>query len=75
MVSDLGLTKSTINPAMFFKTNRELGGLAGTYVDDSLLAGTKEFARLTENTLQRFESSERICEKFTFSGIEMKSVK
>ena len=43
----------------FKKVHQKLSGLLGTYLDDSFLAGDKEFLKLSQKIQQRFESKQR----------------
>ncbi|PXF47365.1 hypothetical protein BWQ96_02845 [Gracilariopsis chorda] len=48
-----------------------LAGLAGTYVDDYILAGNETFAALMNNTAERVESKMKVSDKFFSAEIEV----
>ncbi|PXF39448.1 hypothetical protein BWQ96_10859 [Gracilariopsis chorda] len=51
------MTQAVGDLSLFFKhINGQLAGLAGTYVDDSMLSGSDEFMKSTDVTSQRFEA-------------------
>lgn len=71
---DLGMTRMVGDLSTFFKYIRgRLAGIAGTYVDDCLMTGNDEFRKLTDKTLQRFDSRDRVVDNFTFAGIELET--
>ena len=60
------------NPAFFYKKlGEELVRLCGTYVDDTLHAGTDEYLKLCDQTEKRFNCKPRDYDNFKFSGIEI----
>ena len=46
-------------------------GLASTYVDDTLLAGTKTFRQLLSKMNEKFDCHDNVSDRFTFSGIDI----
>ncbi|MEM1283154.1 MAG: reverse transcriptase domain-containing protein [Chlamydiota bacterium] len=73
--NDLGMTATVADMSMFFKlAHNKLCGLMGTFVDDSLLAGSEEFLGTTDLTLDRFESKKRELNNFRFAGIYLKTL-
>ena len=72
---DLEMQRSVGDLALFFKNVQgRLSGIAGTYADDSLLAGTLDFMTSTNKTLERFESRDRVLDEFTLAGIGIKTL-
>lgn len=70
MKNDLGMLKSFGNLALLLKhVQEELMGLAGTYVDDTLLSNTDGFKLLNKKTSERFDSRSAGKARLTFSGI------
>lgn len=55
--------------------NGKLAGIAGTYVDDSILAANAEFKQLTDKTSTHFDSKKNVTDNFTFTGIEISTVR
>lgn len=51
-----------------------LAGLTGSYVDDSLHAGRKEFLSETDKSLQKFRSRKREINAFEFAGVQIETV-
>jgi hypothetical protein len=57
--------------SLFYKhANQKLQGLIGTYVDDSLLAGTDYFPKLTMKSIKKFESRERELDHTKCAGVK-----
>lgn len=73
---DMGMRSLISDPALFSKRNlaRELIGLLGAYVDDSLMGGMREFQKLTELTLQRFQAKPRVLDNADFVGVRVSTV-
>lgn len=64
ILEDLGMKRTTGDMSLFFKKiHGKLAGIIGTYVDDSLLAGTEEFLQHTDKTIRQFESKGREMDK------------
>ena len=60
--------------SLFFKhIDSKLTGMTGSYVDDSLLCGDKRFLRLSDKSLEKFESRERKLDSTTFAGVRTKT--
>ncbi|PXF39898.1 hypothetical protein BWQ96_10371 [Gracilariopsis chorda] len=61
------MTQAVGDLSLFFKhINGQLAGLAGTYVDDSMLSGSDEFMKSTDVTSQRFEAKPKALDNFVF---------
>lgn len=61
--------------SLFLKhINEKLAVIAGTYVDDSILAGREEFKQRRNKTSTRFDSKKSIPDNSTFAGIEISTV-
>ena len=81
---DLHMTPTAGDPSLYIivpggserKTEEddEPEGCMGNYVDDGLLAGNEAFQKLTNATLQKFESRERVWDNFEFFGCELKTI-
>lgn len=72
MRKDLDMTQAVGDLSLFFKhVNGKLAGLAGTYVDDSMLSGNAKFMDSTAATAKRFESKEKTLDNFVFAGLEV----
>ncbi|CDF33317.1 unnamed protein product [Chondrus crispus] len=82
---DLKMTPTDGDPSLFILVQVEPSddsateveqaeGCMGNYVDDSLLAGNKAFQELTNATLRKFESRERIWDSFEFFGCAIKTI-
>lgn len=55
--NDLGMPQATSDISLFYKHVRdEIARITRSYVDGSLHVGTKDFMKLTEKSLQRFDS-------------------
>lgn len=73
--SDLGMESTVSDKSLFFKlVQKKLQGLMGTYVDDSLLAGDDEFLKLSEKTIEKFESKEREFDNIRFAGVYIETL-
>jgi Reverse transcriptase (RNA-dependent DNA polymerase) len=61
------------DPSLYYKAsiNGELQGVIGTYVDDSLSAGTNVFEKETRETLEAFESRKREFDHLVFAGVSI----
>ena len=71
---DLEMKSTTGDISLFFKTiGNDLVGLTGTYVDDSLSAGTPEFENLTSKTMEMFESRDREMDSTKFAGVNIQT--
>lgn len=67
-----GMDHCVNDPVFFYKNlGEELIGLCGTYVDDTLHAGTNEYLKLCEETEKRFKCKPRDYDNFQFSGMEI----
>ena len=74
--SDLGMEPLTGDSSLYLKTGadeEDASGLMGMLVDDGLLCGNDAFQRLTEATLQTFDSRPRQWDKVEFYGIQIES--
>ena len=61
-----------IDPSLYIKEGEDdTDGLLGSYVEDSLLGGNEPFQKLTERTLERFESRPRQCDDIEFLGVHI----
>ncbi|PXF40018.1 hypothetical protein BWQ96_10274 [Gracilariopsis chorda] len=66
------MTQAVGDLSLFFKhISGQLAGLAGTYVDDSMLSGSDEFMKSTDVTSQRFEAKPKALDNFVFAGLEI----
>jgi hypothetical protein len=66
------MKSTTGEPAMFYKAvNDKIAGVTSAYVDDLLMAGTKEFEKETELTSQKFVSRKREYGEVRFAGTEI----
>lgn len=71
-VNELEMRPTVGDQALYTKSqNSKIIGVSGLYVDDSLNAGTLEFEKLTESTLQYFESKPRKSNSFDFYGAHL----
>jgi Reverse transcriptase (RNA-dependent DNA polymerase) len=72
MRDDLGMIPTAGDISLFTKhVGSELCGIAGTYVDDSLLSGNADFLKLSETSQQKFDSRERQFDIFAFAGVDI----
>lgn len=75
LTDDLYLKQTTADLALFFKTvDQQLQGIAGTYVDDSILARDVDFLKLTDQTLDKFESRKLVMDNFTLAGTQIETL-
>lgn len=67
--------QSLSDHALFVKkdSDRKLAGMTGTYVDDSLQAGTTEFEALADTTAQKVDSRHKEFINFLCAGVYVKS--
>lgn len=73
--NDLKMSEALSDYSLFFKRSRdELIGLSGTYVDDIISAGTKQFEKNAEKTSQRFDCKKKVYGSFRFAGIYVKKL-
>ena len=73
MRDDLHMHTLTGDPCFFYyKSEGKLSGVAGTFVDDSLLAGDKNFQSHSSQTLTKFESRQREWDNINFIGCNLK---
>jgi Reverse transcriptase (RNA-dependent DNA polymerase) len=71
---DLKMKPCTDEMSLFYKhLNDDLGGMTGTHVDDSISAGTSQFGALTEKTMERFESREKVKDNNNFTGVNIRA--
>ena len=69
---DLQMQPIETDPSLYIKLcNGQFSGLLGSYVDDCLLGGDKEFQNLTEKTLERFDSRPREWDNVEFLGVSI----
>ena len=69
---DLSMRPTAGDLSFFFKVlHGKLQGVVGTYVDDTLCAGTKYFENESEITARMFDAKKREYEKFTFAGVQV----
>lgn len=76
LVNDLNMTPMKSDGAMYCwkeGDDGEICGMTGTYVDDSLNAGTDKFQEHTKATSVRFESKERVFDDFDFYGLQIRT--
>jgi hypothetical protein len=72
MRDDLGMNPTAGDISLFtMHVDSELCGIAGTYVDDSLLSGNADFLKLPDMSQQKFDSRERQFDNFTFAGVDI----
>ena len=72
---ELGMELATGDGALFFKhLDDKLKGLCATYVDDTLQAGDRDFQKLTENTLRKFECGKREWDNTEFAGVQIETL-
>ncbi|PXF47153.1 Retrovirus-related Pol polyprotein from transposon TNT 1-94 [Gracilariopsis chorda] len=75
MKKDLGMIRAVGDLSLLLKRfNEKLAGLAGTYVDDSMLLGNKKFLDSARATAERFESEENTLDHFVFAGQEISTM-
>lgn len=68
--NDLKMKNTVSDYSFFFKTIRgKLLGLAGTFVDDIICAGSNEFEKDTMSTAKRFECKPKEYDTFRFAGV------
>lgn len=74
---DLGMKSTCADPALYFKHKDKgiLIGISGIHVDDSLHSGNKEFLKLTDKSLNKFESRKRKLDNMKFSGINISTTR
>lgn len=66
------MQSTAVDLSFFFKVvSGKLQGMIGTYVDDTLCAGTNDFHETSTATERKFESKERKYDSFTFVGIQV----
>ena len=69
---DLNMVPTYDDIALYFLyEDKELQGLIGVYVDDSLICGNKNLLDITEQTLHKFESRDRELDNTTFAGVNV----
>jgi Reverse transcriptase (RNA-dependent DNA polymerase) len=69
---DLQMKNISGDMSLFYKSiSKRLQGLNGTYVDDSLLAGNDNFMKLSDKTMQLFESRDREMDNNKFAGVNI----
>lgn len=72
--NDLGMTPTISDAALFFKCiDAQLRGIIGTYVDDTISAGSTEFDMESKITEEKFESKIREYDNFKFAGMEIET--
>lgn len=72
---DLNMELSATDMSFFFKKVRgKICGLLGTYVDDTIFCGDKQFEDITSATSKRFESKEKEWDKFRFAGVYIETL-
>eukprot|EP00171_Calliarthron_tuberculosum_P003779 IDg3779t1 len=69
-LNELGMSQCVLDPCLFFKKReRDLTGIIGTLVDDTLGVGTLEFANEEEEKSSMFDSKPRTTSfPFKFNG-------
>lgn len=71
---DLGMSKSTIDDALYVRFFREqLDGLCATYVDDMLQAGTPKYSDNAKKTESSFQCKPREYDNVLFAGSNIDS--
>ena len=70
---DLHMIPCALDPALYIhkKPDKSIDVIIGIYVDDSLIAGTDEFLKHTDKSLEKFESRSRVMDHFSFSGLNV----
>lgn len=69
---DRGIKSTTGDPSLFVKYGSDdVDGIAGNYVDDNFLGGNEYFQKLTEKTLDTFESKPRQWDNVEFLGVKV----
>lgn len=72
---DLNMASTVADYSFFFKMVRgKLMGLMGTYVDDTISAGTEDFEKHTNITESKFESKPTEFDNFRFAGVYVKKI-
>lgn len=72
---DLMMRPTTLDLSLFVRrVHGKITGLAGMYVDNSLHAGTYELLEETKKTEAKFKSRGMEMDRFTFAGIEVKTI-
>ena len=73
---DLSMESMTGDSSPYAKSEHgsEAEGLMGMLVDDGLLCGNIKFQRLTEATLERFDSRPREWDNLEFYGLQIKTI-
>ena len=71
---NLGLVPLLGDTSLYVKrTEEDLDGLLGMYVDDSFLGGNDDMQKLTKLSLKTFDSKERVWDKFEFFGTSIEN--
>lgn len=75
LINDLGMKPTVGDPSLYVKKlDGKTIGVSGSYVDDQLNAGTKDFIKMTDSTLRTFESKPRLFDRFDFYGMQFETV-
>lgn len=75
LTNDLKMIPVPGDSALYVKSkDDEVIGVTGSYVDDSLNAGRAKFVKMTDATLQKFESKERVFDTFDFYGAQVDTI-
>ena len=74
--NNLRIKTTTGDSSLYIKPRqgREAEGLMGMLFDDGLLCGNTEFQRLTEATLEKFDSRQREWDNVEFYGLKIKTI-
>jgi Reverse transcriptase (RNA-dependent DNA polymerase) len=72
LAKDLNLVQTVGDSGLFFQTmNRKLVALTASFVDDLLMAGTKDFHDQSLFTSQRFKFRDRDYDNVKFAGVKI----
>lgn len=73
LVNDLKMHPLTRDLAYFIKcVYVKLGDLIGTYVDDTIVAGSDDFQKECQITERKFKAKEKELDSSPFSGIKIR---
>lgn len=73
--NDVAMAPTISDATLFFKCiDGQPRGVIGTYVDDTISAGNKDFENETKITEQKCDSKNREYDNFKFGGIEIETM-
>ncbi len=76
LIKELGMNTGISDAALFYKKlGEKLIGLCANYVDDTLHAGTEEYAKLCNKTEEKFKCKEREWDNVQFAGVQVETKK